>query len=122
MSAEIGNIQPKGPSSEQMNGMYRNSRRSEAGFSDIMSGAGRAVSAVAGIAGAFGVPGVGALSGLGGVGGSLGLDTDNDFQKKMELLRLQKQIQDQSEVYQAQSNVLKAGYDARMAAVRNMKP
>ena len=66
--------------------------------------------------------GTGTLGGLGGLGGVGGLAGGTDFQQQLALIQLQRQIQAQTQIFETLSNVSKAEHDARMSAVRNMRP
>ena len=74
---------------------------------------------------AYGIPGAGGLGGgtLTGFGGGLdGLAGDDPFAQNVALLQLQRQIQTESQRFQTESNISKAEHDAKMAAVRNIRP
>jgi hypothetical protein len=78
----------------------------------------RFLGAAIGIAGNMFAPGVGGVLGNligGGVGG---LGTGND---PNQFLRLQQQMNAQSEAFQTVSSVLKSKHDSAMAAINNMK-
>ncbi|MFN8548388.1 MAG: hypothetical protein U0527_10635 [Candidatus Eisenbacteria bacterium] len=57
-----------------------------------------------------------------GVGGALtGLGVDGSFNRQLEMIKLQQQIQDQTQVINTLSNISKAKHEAAMSAIRNMK-
>lgn len=61
-----------------------------------------------------------ALAGIGGGGGDIGLG--NMFDQQMRFFRLQLEVQQQQQLFTTQTNLAKADHEARMSAVRNMKP
>jgi len=61
-----------------------------------------------------------ALAGIGGGGLGGGLDGLFDDQQRFFLLQLQ--VQQQQQIFTTQTNLAKADHEARMSAVRNMKP
>jgi hypothetical protein len=78
----------------------------------------RFMGAAVGIAGNIFAPGVGGVIGNligGGIGGVNSATDPNQF------LRLQQQIDAQSEAFQTVSAVLKSKHDSAMAAINNMK-
>lgn len=59
---------------------------------------------------------------LPGVGGALsGIGVDSGFNRQLEMIRLQQQIQEQTQIINTVSNISKAKHEAAMAAIRNMK-
>lgn len=78
----------------------------------------RFVGAAVGIAGNIVAPGAGGVLGnlIGGLGGINTASTD-----PTQFLRLQQQLQAQSEAFQAASNVLKSKHDSAMTAIGNLK-
>ncbi len=59
---------------------------------------------------------------LPGVGGALaGIGVDSSFNRQLEMIKLQQQIQDQTQVINTISNISKSKHEAAMAAIRNMK-
>ena len=73
-------------------------------------------------AGAFRGPPVGVLGKLPIVGSSLSnMGIDPSFSKQEDLIRLQLQIQQQTQTFSTISNINKAKHDAAMTAVRNFK-
>jgi hypothetical protein len=78
----------------------------------------RFLGAAVGIAGNVFAPGIGGVLGNiigGGIGGSNSATDPNQF------LRLQQQVDAQSEAFQTVSAVLKSKHDSAMAAINNMK-
>ncbi len=65
-----------------------------------------------------GALGGGTLGGLGGGGLMGGTDTAN----QMALIQLQRQIQQQTQIFETLTNISKAEHDARMSSVRNIRP
>jgi hypothetical protein len=78
----------------------------------------RVLGTVAGIAANVFAPGLGGLVGnlTGGLGGINSASTD-----PTQYLRLQQQMQAQSEAFEAVSNVLKSKHDSAMNAISNVK-
>jgi len=83
-----------------------------------MAGGPLAAQLVGRVNGAAGL-GTGTLNG--GLGGALGTG-DDGFGLQMQLLELQRKIQAETQVFQTLSNTSKAEHDARMSAVRNIRP
>jgi hypothetical protein len=66
------------------------------------------------------------LSGVGSalpmVGGALsGMGINPSFNKQYELIMLQQQIQQQTQIFNTMSNISKSKHEAAMTAIRNMK-
>jgi hypothetical protein len=61
---------------------------------------------------------------FGGVGGIDldGLTGGDPFQQQLAMIRIQQQVQAQQQQVNLLSNILKSDHDARMAAIRNIKP
>jgi hypothetical protein len=68
---------------------------------------------VAGVGGMGGGP-LGALTGAGGAGGTGSMD-------QWSLLKMQQDLQRESQIFNTLSNVSKTEHETRMAAVRNMR-
>ena len=78
----------------------------------------RFLGAAAGIAGSMFAPGIGGMIGNLIGGGAGGLGTGND---PNQYLRLQQQMNAQSEALQTVSSVMKSKHDSAMAAINNIK-
>lgn len=50
-----------------------------------------------------------------------GAGIDSNFNRQLELIQLQEQIQQQTQIINTVSNVSKSKHEAAMAAIRNMK-
>ncbi len=50
-----------------------------------------------------------------------GAGVDSNFNRQLELIQLQEQIQQQTQIINTVSNVSKSKHEAAMAAIRNMK-
>jgi len=94
-------------------------------FEGILKGAASVAAAAAPIAQGMisQVPGIGCMSGtllngltLGGSGGMGGMSD------QLALLREQERIQKETQVFTTLTNVSKSEHDAKMSAVRNMRP
>jgi len=81
-------------------------------FTSILGG-------IAGAASSF-IPGAGIVSGLlGGLSGGSGSITGESNQ--MQLLQMQYQIQQETQMFNLMTNISKDRHEASMAAIRNMK-
>ena len=75
------------------------------------------------IAGGTGGLGAGTLGGaLGTLGGVDGLLGGTDTMGQLELLNLQRQINMEAQIFTTMTNVEKSHHDARMSAIRNIRP
>ncbi|MFQ5590785.1 MAG: hypothetical protein ACE5HE_06470 [Phycisphaerae bacterium] len=90
-------------------------------------GVGAAQLGLAGLQVAGGGLGTGTLGGalggvLGGLGGTGDLLGGTDGIGQLELLNLQRQINREAQIFTTLTNVEKSHHDARMSAIRNVRP
>lgn len=117
------NRQPRGLVDNNDNGGGNKIAKIAQGFGQALGGVAAGAAPIAGqlLNGVPGAAGLG-LGSLGGFGGLTEMAGGDPFAQQLALIDIQREVQMETQVVETLSNIEKAQHDARMSAVRNMRP